>query len=618
MSPAPETSKPVNRRPLLRWLIIASVPTIILVALLVYWLYPTQRPPDDDPFAIPPLSASPYRNTKPGVAYVGSEACRNCHANEHSSFRRTGMGRSAAAIDPKHLPPDAVFDHKVSKRRYRVYRQDDRLWHRESLLTGGTTEAVLNDVPVSLVVGSGAHAQTFLAEVDGFLVESPVTWYASRKAWGMSPGFDRAEHAGFQRPVTETCLYCHTGRFEVIDGSQHRMRINEAAISCERCHGPGELHVQRHAPEQSARRVEAAGDDTIVNPARLSRDLAEAICQQCHLQASATVRARGRKPTDFRPGLPLKEFRHDYRLEVDNVPVKVVGHVEQLRLSRCYQASSMTCLTCHNPHHEPEPAKRHEYYQAACIGCHKPAECTVDAKQREKQSPENRCVQCHMPQATTEVEHVAFTHHRIGKQFPPPEAALQMAGELRPVLTLPTLSEVDCNRSLGLGYLEIANRSQDKSFGEGYARKALEFLKLARAAGLHDPLLDAGFVDAHSLRNLDATKYIGDALAHPDLPGRERCTLMFQQAQSLIQQSRLQEAVAVLNELKKSRRTAIDYLTLADCERVLGNNEKSIAAFEDAVRINPRLWKVQRLLADHYRRLGNNEKAAWHEARAVQ
>ena len=55
------------------------------------------------------------------------------------------------------------------------------------------------------------------------------------------------------------------------------------------------------------------------------------------------VVARRRKPSDFRPGLPLEEFRHDYRLEVANVPVKVVGHAEQLRLSRCYQASDTAC-----------------------------------------------------------------------------------------------------------------------------------------------------------------------------------------------------------------------------------------------------------------------------------
>ena len=122
-------------------------------------------------------------------------------------------------------------------------------------------------------------------------------------------------------------------------------------------------------------------------------------------------------------------------------------------------------------------------------------------KHREKESPDNRCVQCHMPQATTEVEHVAFTHHRIGKQFQPPQDGLRLAGELRPVLTLPALSEVDRKRALGLGYLEVANRSPDQAMGQEYAKKSLDLLRSVRAAGMRDSLSDAGLVFIYNPNN---------------------------------------------------------------------------------------------------------------------
>lgn len=97
-------------------------------------------------------------------------------------------------------------------------------------------------------------------------------------------------------------------------------------------------------------------DFTIVNPAHLSRDLAESVCQQCHLRPSAVVPVRGRKLSDFRPGLPLQDFVQAYQLDAPDKPMTVVGHVEQLHLSRCYQASnSLTCVTCHDPHAEPRP-----------------------------------------------------------------------------------------------------------------------------------------------------------------------------------------------------------------------------------------------------------------------
>src|SRR5439155_25987375 len=93
--------------------------------------------------------------------------------------------------------------------------------------------------------------------------------------------------------------------------SAHRMRISEDAIGCERCHGPGALHVERR---QSPERAAGGIDYTIVKPDNLTRGLAEAVCEQCHLPAATAVAARGRKLSDFRPGLPLQDFWHVYEL----------------------------------------------------------------------------------------------------------------------------------------------------------------------------------------------------------------------------------------------------------------------------------------------------------------
>ena len=52
---------------------------------------------------------------------------------------------------------------------------------------------VLEEHPLRWVVGSGHHSLTYAAEADGFLVESPATWYAGRRRWDVSPGYDRPD-----------------------------------------------------------------------------------------------------------------------------------------------------------------------------------------------------------------------------------------------------------------------------------------------------------------------------------------------------------------------------------------------------------------------------------------
>ena len=208
-------------------------------------------------------------------------------------------------------------------------------------------------------------------------MQSPATWYAAKGVWDLAPGYDDPKQPGFTRGIGAECLFCHTGRSETVGKSTHRMHVAEAAVSCERCHGPGSLHAERH--EGRGGKIPASDVDyTIVNPVRLSRELAEAICQQCHLETDVPVAVRGRSMADYRPGLRGQDFRQVYVFEETTQAMTVVGHVEQMHQSRCYQESeTFSCLTCHNPHDEPTPKDAVAHYNAVCMSCHPPAKCTV-------------------------------------------------------------------------------------------------------------------------------------------------------------------------------------------------------------------------------------------------
>src|SRR5262249_54023591 len=232
------------------------------------------------------------------------------------------------------------------------------------------------------------------------------------KAWGMSPGYDRPAHSGFERLADVGCVYCHAGEVAPIENNRYRVAIHEAVIGCESCHGPGALHAQKHAGKTAAGNGEE--DLTIVPPDRLTREENESLCAQCHLRASATATIRGRRLTDFRPGQRLIDFRVDYVPDTASGQMKVVGHVEQMRASPCYaKSSTLTCTTCHDPHARPAPAQRIPYYRDKCNACHH-EHCGLPRDERLKKNQQGDCAACHMPQRPTDLPHFAFTHHRIG------------------------------------------------------------------------------------------------------------------------------------------------------------------------------------------------------------
>jgi predicted CXXCH cytochrome family protein len=587
-----------------------------------------EPPHIDDSLAVRPLSASPYHNTRPDAQYIGSAACIRCHTAEHQAYLRTGMSRSTAEVKPELEPPDAVVTHPVSHRRFEIHRHNGQVRHREVLTVAGRSDVVLSDWPVKYAIGSGRYGRTYAVEADGFLVESPISWYATKQQWGMSPGYDHAAHKGFERPIGTQCVYCHLGQTEVVENSEHKYRILEPAIGCERCHGPGSLHVARWDQPGGAAARPAEIDYTIVNPSRLSRELSEAVCQQCHLSGDALVLARGRKLTDFRPGLPLTDVQLVFRFTGEEAAMSVTGHVEQLHASKCYQKSdTLTCLTCHDPHGFPEPAERVEYYRATCLSCHAESACKVDPAQRAKESPQNSCVQCHMPTAATDIPHVAFSHHRIGihpkyrpfqKSIPAWDPA-SGRDVLEPFHDLSGYSELDRKRALGLAYRKAGSHAEIGPVAELFNRRAYQLLSEVWDQGLRDGAIAAALATGNYRFNLgDVQSFAEAALADPHLDGSDLCAMLFLLADAEFKRGNSVAASERLRRLTTLRRNAVDWSYLSRCERAQGRLPEGLQALETAARIGTTAPRFHRELADLYQKLGDWDRAAWHRLRVPE
>ena len=220
----------------------------------------------------------------------------------------------------------------------------------------------------------------------------------------------------FNRPIVEECMHCHNGynSFEKFSVNRFTNKISEG-ISCERCHGPGQLHVQKHK-SPTKRKNEDDIDRTIVNPAHLSADLQMDVCRQCHLQGEISVFKSGKSSADFRPAMKLSAIKTVF-IE-DQLPkgdFRIASHGGRLSLSACFVKSNggMTCTTCHNPH-EPVQDRKRDYFNNQCLSCHQPQRLS----KIESHSVQGDCVRCHMKQGATEdILHVNFTDHWIRKNI---------------------------------------------------------------------------------------------------------------------------------------------------------------------------------------------------------
>jgi Tfp pilus assembly protein PilF len=362
-------------------------------------------------------TGSPYQNTRPGVKYVGDAACIRCHAEIGESYRLHPMGRSLAPTVPAtatgadNNTRGVLFE--AGGLQYSIENRNGRVTHVEARRAASGALVAENAAEVRFTLGSGSQAVAYLVERDGFLFQSPITRYTRAERWDLSPGYEK-NNLHFDRPIIDGCLFCHSNRFEIAAGTVNRFEppiFRGHAIGCERCHGPGELHVRRPT-------LIDGRDVTIVNPASLEPALRDSVCEQCHLSGIRRIERLDRRNEDFRPGLLFHQFWTVFE-PAGNAEDRFVGQVEQMHESRCYSASKgrLGCISCHDPHRLPNPGEELTYFRQRCLECHADRGCSLPAAARKAQGPVDDCIGCHLPRTrSSDVFHGATTNHRIPRR----------------------------------------------------------------------------------------------------------------------------------------------------------------------------------------------------------
>jgi predicted CXXCH cytochrome family protein len=407
-----------SRRKRVQLIAVGLLTLLVLFSAWKWWSCgPASLPLAKDPRLTP---ATAYRNLRPEVKYVGDEACAACHLDKAETYRQHPMGRSFALVsraapveryDPQAHNPFGKLDFQ-----FLVERQGPHVIHKERRRSPQGQVVTEFAAEVQYAIGSGTRGRTYLIQRDGYLFQSPVSWYSQPGVWDLTPGFALVEH--FERPAKVECLFCHCNQVDAVAHTLNRYRppiFQGQAIGCERCHGPGELHVELRQRGDWVTGV----DDTIVNPRDLPPALREGVCQQCHLHGESRIVRRDRQVFDYRPGLPLHEtlsvFVRSSAVDPDRA---VADHTEQMYQSGCFRKSEgkLGCISCHDPHVSPAPERKTAYYRDRCLRCHQEDSCSLTPAIRRGQNPADSCTDCHMPRAASKIAHTAGTDHRIRRQ----------------------------------------------------------------------------------------------------------------------------------------------------------------------------------------------------------
>lgn len=374
-----------------------------------------------------PPAAQKSTSSAATAHYVGSEACADCHEGIATSFAQASMGHSMVAISPRllttlHLP--ASYTDPTTHHSYTVYAQDGKLWQSEYELAPGTAdqEVFRSTHPIRWIIGTGENGIGGLLTRGGYLFQGPMSYYTQAGKWLLSPGYQHGDY-GFNRIIQPGCISCHSARPQPIagiDGKYAEPPFSHLSIGCENCHGPGSTHVEAMDRGNHHSRP----DPTIVNPARLTRQLSDDICMSCHELGDARILEAGRTYQDFRPGQPLAKTLAIFTIAPTRQQPPDKDHLEpysSMILSKCYRASlsqpdahQMRCTTCHDPHVEPTHAEAPAYYNPKCLQCHTRSSCTESVALRRATTPADNCIGCHMPRRPiTTISHTSATNHRI-------------------------------------------------------------------------------------------------------------------------------------------------------------------------------------------------------------
>jgi predicted CXXCH cytochrome family protein len=375
--------------------------------------------------------------------------CASCHRAIYDKYEQTSMARGSGVATDGLLP--GQFHHAASGVDYKVFAHNDVAWMSYSRPASNPNGALDGEKRLEYYIGSGHRGRTYLYNEDGRWYEIPINYYTRRQALDMAPAFDNAQRMPAPLPTDPNCLHCHTTEVQpsLSDARNHfaAAPFRQGGVGCSACHGNPEQHLA------------LKGYGPITNPNKLPVAQRDSACIQCHLEGDAVVYRQGRSLAQFVPGEKLDDIAVYFVRATDpRSGIRGTSQYEALLRSACKRSAGdkLTCTTCHDPHFQPRPEQRVQYFRERCLACH----ASPEMASHHPEQPD--CAKCHMiTRNTADISHEQVTDHDIEAR---PMSRSRSGGDEN-VRLVPVGNFTAGDRELGLAYAQFAQRG-DRQAGE--------------------------------------------------------------------------------------------------------------------------------------------------------
>lgn len=576
--------------------------------------------------------------------YVGSESCRACHEGVFALWQ--GSHHALAWTPPSEAMVLGAFDgatheHKGATSRFTL--EDGDYW-----ITAEEPDGQSARYKVHSVAGIAPLQQYLLETAAGQLQAYDVAWDAEAERWyhlypeqDLLPG-QGLHWTGPYKNWNARCAACHaTGYLKNYDpGSQtYQSTQSEIGVGCEACHGPGEAHLAwaEGAPTDAWPGLTAEAF-TLAFGEVAEREIQQ--CAGCHSRREALVEGNPLPGTPFHDAYRLALLR-DGLYHADGTildEVYVYGsflqskmYAKGVRCSNCHEVHSAglraegngLCTQCHSPAGNPDfPSLRlaayddpaHHFHEpgtagAQCKSCHMVERVYMGIDGRRDHSfrvprPDlaaetgapDACTDCHVERAPAwAAEQIAVwypeSRHR-GRHY----AQTLARGRADPVASRDALATLAEDRTspaiVRATALSLIAPVADAPTAARLAPLLRDFDPLVRAAAV--PLQRAAGDQDKVLR-------LVDLLSDPLKAVRIAAARELLDAPIARLPARQEQALrAALGEWQDSLRFKFDFpegqMAIAGTGLVLRNLPAALAAFREAVRLDPQMVQAWRMI----------------------